>query len=105
MDQEQDRQDQELRRRLNLETSRLPWIELQRHYAGGNVIAVAGELDLIEVAVRMARDDTTAVRGWLETGRVTRVGDAQAAAWLEQDAELWAVVIKPWVLVQLAGQS
>jgi hypothetical protein len=105
MNQEQHRQDQELRQRLNLETSRLSWQDLQRHYAGGNVVAVAGELDLIEVAVCMTHDDTAAFRGWLETGLVTRVSDALAAAWLAQDAELWAVVIKPWVLVQLAGKA
>ena len=32
--------DEELQRRLNTETSKLKWTELQRHYAGGNVVAV-----------------------------------------------------------------
>jgi hypothetical protein len=96
----QEQKDQELRSRLNLETSRLPWKELLRHYAGGNVIGISSDLDLIEVALRIARDDTAAVRGWMETERLAKVSDEQAAAWLEEDAELWAVVVKPWVLVQ-----
>jgi hypothetical protein len=92
--------DDELRRRLNMETSKLRWTELQRHYAGGNVVVVGEGLDLIEVAVGIARDDTASVRKWMADGRLARVGDIQAAAWLQADVELWAVVVKPWVLVQ-----
>jgi hypothetical protein len=29
-----------------------------------------------------------------------RVNDAQAMQWLAQDALLWTVVVKPWILVQ-----
>jgi len=28
------------------------------------------------------------------------VTDAQAITWFEQDAAVWAVVVKPWILVQ-----
>ncbi len=92
--------DDELRRRLNSETSKLRWTELQRHYAGGNVVAVDNSLDLIEVAVGIAQDDTESVKKWMADGRLAKLGDIQAAAWLQADVELWAVVVKPWVLVQ-----
>ena len=92
--------DDELKKRLNMETSKLRWTELQRHYAGGNVVAVGDGLDLIEVAVSIARDDTGSVKKWMANGGLAKVGDIQAAAWLQADVELWAVVIKPWVLVQ-----
>ena len=92
--------DDELRRRLNSETSKLRWTELQRHYAGGNVIAVDNSLDLIEVAVGIAQDDAESVKKWMANGRLARLGDIQAAAWQQADVELWAVVVKPWVLVQ-----
>jgi hypothetical protein len=86
--------------KLNQETARLPWTELQRHYAGGSVIAVSDTLDLIEVAARIAVDDKDIVAQWLADGRVARATDEQAQAWLEADMSLWAVVVKPWVLVQ-----
>lgn len=92
--------DDELRRRLNSETSKLRWTELQRHYAGGNVVAVDTSLDLIEVAVGIAQDDTESVKKWMADGRLAKLGDIQAAAWQQADVELWAVVVKPWVLVQ-----
>ena len=89
-----------LRAKINGETSRMQWKELQRFFAGGSVIAVSDDLDLVDVAVRIASDDTAAVQQWLSDGRVGRVSDAQASAWLEADATLWAVVVKPWILVQ-----
>ncbi|HEX2531574.1 MAG TPA: DUF2288 domain-containing protein [Burkholderiaceae bacterium] len=96
----QNPQEDLLRKKLNLETARLPWKELLRHFAAGNVIAVSGELDLVEVALRMANDDAAAIAQWMAESRVAKVSDAQARAWLETDAALWAVVVKPWILVQ-----
>ena len=92
--------DAELKSRLNQETSKLRWTELQRHYAGGNVVVVDEGLDLIAVAAAIARDDTASVRKWMADGLLARVSDIQAAAWLQVDLEMWAVVVKPWVLVQ-----
>jgi hypothetical protein len=48
----------------------------------------------------MSRDNTTQVDAWLAAGELTPVADAQALAWYEADAEVWAVVVKPFVLVQ-----
>ncbi|NEX63466.1 DUF2288 domain-containing protein [Noviherbaspirillum galbum] len=89
-----------LRAKINGETSRMAWKELERFFAAGSVIAVDAALDLVEVAQRIASDDKRAVAQWMETGQVGRVSDAQAMAWHDADAELWAVVVKPWILVQ-----
>lgn len=89
-----------LRVKLNGETSRLQWKELLRFFAAGAVISVSDELDLVDVAARIATDDKNAVAKWMAQGRVGKVSDAQASAWLEADAALWTVVVKPWVLVQ-----
>jgi len=89
-----------LRARLNGETSRLPWTELLRFFATGSVIAVSDDLDLIEVAARIAGDDKEAVAQWMSERRLGKVSDAQASTWLENDAALWTVVVKPWILVQ-----
>jgi hypothetical protein len=93
-------QDAQLRATLNGETARFQWKELQRFFAAGLVIAVADELDLVEVALRVASDDKNAIAQWMDEGRIGKASDAQAQAWLEQDAALWTVVVKPWILVQ-----
>jgi hypothetical protein len=92
-----------LRAKVNLETSRIAWKELQRYFASGSAIAVSSKLDLVEVAYQMSADNKAQVAQWLQDGMVGKVSDEQAAAWYEADADMWAVVISPWVLVQQAG--
>lgn len=89
-----------LETKLNLETARISWHELGRYFAAGRVIRVTPELDLVDVAGAMAKDDTPRVKAWLTAGRVAPVTDVEAKAWQEADTVLWAVVIKPFVLVQ-----
>jgi hypothetical protein len=86
--------------KINGETSRMQWTELLRFFAAGTVIAVSDDLDLVDVAMRIANDDKNAVQQWMTEGRVGKVSDAQASAWLDADATLWTVVVKPWILVQ-----
>jgi hypothetical protein len=89
-----------LRAKLNGETAKVSWTEMQRHHARGVVVRVAGELDLIEVALAMAQDDGAAVGRWMQAGRLDKVSDEQASDWLARDPVLWSVVVAPWVLVQ-----
>lgn len=86
--------------KLNLETSQMPWRELQRYFAAGSVITVHDGIDMVEVAVLIASDDAKAVSGLLEKGQIEKVTDLQAQTWLDADEDLWTVVVKPWILVQ-----
>lgn len=89
-----------LRVELNEQTAQMPWMELQRYFAGGYLISIAPELDLIDVGARIAADDKSSVQDWMKAGLLQRVSDIQAQQWLANDALLWAVVVKPWILVQ-----
>lgn len=86
--------------RLNQETSRIPWSELQRFFAQGDVIWVHDDLDLIEMALRFTLDDAAAIDVEMKRGRLSRASDDQARGWFESQSSLWAVVVKPWILVQ-----
>lgn len=92
--------DAELRQELNLETAQIAWRDLQYFFASGAVISVARDLDLIEVALQLSRDNKAQFEQWLTQGRVHLVKDEQARQWWDEDAQLWSVVVKPWVLVQ-----
>ena len=89
-----------LRARLNSETARIAWKDLLRFFAAGTVIAVSDELDLVEVAIQISNDNKALIEQWMIEKRVGKVSDAQAKDWLETDATLWAVVVRPWILVQ-----
>jgi hypothetical protein len=92
----------ELEAQLNLETGRISWQELQPFFAKGQTIYVAPQLDLIRVARSFVDDDSEQVRAWMDEQRVSEVDADQAREWIERDADMWAVVVKPWVLVQPA---
>jgi len=89
-----------LRAKVNMETSRIEWKELQQFFASGLAVWVSTTLDLVEVALQMSGDNKTQIESWLVAGMVGKVTDEQAAAWLASDPEVWAVVVSPWVLVQ-----
>ncbi|MEE4248959.1 MAG: DUF2288 family protein [Alcanivoracaceae bacterium] len=85
---------------LNGETGRITWRALQPWFAKGDTLHVATGIDLVAVATALAADDTVAIKGWLDAGQIGPVDAQQASAWYEADAEVWAVVVLPWILVQ-----
>ena len=92
------------RSNVNLETAQIAWKELQRFFASGTAIFVSDELDLVEVAFQMSKDNAEYIQQCMNAGKVGKVEDEQAATWVEADAMVWAVVVKPYVLVQSAHQ-
>ncbi|NVM78440.1 hypothetical protein FHW83_004268 [Duganella sp. SG902] len=92
--------DLELRDKVNRETARLPWTELLKHFAQGNVVWVANSLDLVDVAVRISHDDKANISQWMNAGLLAKVSDQQAQEWLTTHAQLWACVVSPFILVQ-----
>ena len=86
--------------RLNGETGRIGWHALQPWFAKGDTLCVAPGVDLVAVAAALAADDTAAVKGWLEAGQLGPVSAERAATWYDANAEVWAVVVLPWIVGQ-----
>ena len=97
--------DELLAAKLNLETARMPWAELERFFAAGKLIVVAPGFDLLQAAVAIARDDQEQVGAWIAQQTLAKVSDAQAGAWSAAQAQLWTVVVSPWILVQAADSA
>jgi hypothetical protein len=88
------------KKEINLETSQIPWHELQRFFASGLAISVDSDIDLVDAAYQFSIDNKAQVAQWLKDKTVSPVTDEQALKWVEEDTLVWAVVIKPWILVQ-----
>ena len=91
---------EELKSKLNLETSQIKWRDLQTYFARGHVVRVSSALDLLAVAAELTADNKVQFEQWMSADQVGEVTPDQARDWYGQDAELWAVVVAPWVLVQ-----
>jgi hypothetical protein len=91
---------EQLSARLNTETARIEWKELERHFARGVLLTVSPKLDLVEVGAHMIHDDKHIIDAWLESGELGKTSDDDAIGWSESEPSLWALVVAPWVLVQ-----
>jgi hypothetical protein len=89
-----------LRANINNETAQINWSELQRFFAGGWLIYVSSESNLLDVAVAFSLDDKDQVSKWLTSGEVAKVSDEQAKQWHAENATFWSTVARPWVLIQ-----
>ena len=99
-------QERELERaKIVSETAKISWLDLQRFFAAGKVMLVTAELDLVDVAYAFQLDDIEQVKTWTENQQVSPVNNDQAKHWVASEALLWAVVVKPWVLVQTITDS
>lgn len=92
--------EEETRVRIIAETAKIPWKELLRFFAQGVVVLVKPGLDLVDIAYEVTRDNEQQVKHWMQAGDLLNVSDDQAKEWLKANALMWAVVVKPWVLVQ-----
>jgi hypothetical protein len=96
--------DDELKIKLVQETARMRWRDLQEHFAAGATLYVSPELDLLDVACKLSRDDSQVLKPYIDKQMVCSVSDDRALVWFEDDTEMWTLVIRPWVLVQPVRQ-
>ena len=94
-----------LRANINNETSQINWSELQRFFAGGWLIYISNDSNLLDVAVAFSLDNKEEVSKWLTTGEIAKVSDEQAKLWYQQNTMFWSTVVKPWVLIQPITQA
>ena len=97
--------DEELRAHLHGETSKLPWTELEIHFARGVLFKVAKGTDILDIAIVMSRDDKDTLKEWLDNKTVMGVEIEDAKKWHETSASLWSVVVAPFILVQEIEQK
>ena len=92
--------DDELIKKIIQETAPIPWTELQRFFAAGQVVQVHSSLDLVLVAKKFSDDDSGQIEKWMDENLLGLVNDDTAEYWLDIEAELWTSVVAPWILVQ-----
>jgi hypothetical protein len=95
-----DETETDLFQKLNLETAKINWQELERFFASGNLVLVDESLDLVKVGVKIAQDDKASITEWMNKQALRPVDDQLARQWQGEQTTFWALVIKPWVLIQ-----
>lgn len=90
-----------LREQLKETLDEAEWGWLAPHLARGAVILVSQELDLLEAAEKVARDEKALVQEWISGGLLSKPTDDQMKAWNAAPSRKFLVVIvSPFVLAQ-----
>ncbi len=79
------------------EIGTVSWSWLWPHEKRKILFRVAEELDLVEVAIAVAEDQTAKVKFWLENDDLTQPTVKQVAKWGKSGGLFQAVIVKPYV--------
>lgn len=91
----------EIVERFKQDLAEVPWKDLRIHLQRDAIIIVAAELDLVEVAEAVARDDKQSVEGWIAAEQLLKPTAEQAEAWEgELEKPFRMLIVQPFILVQ-----
>lgn len=88
-----------LKEKLNAETAKIHWQELNTHFERGVVLKVAEPIDLVDVAVKISQDDTQYIEALLKKQHLLLLNKDNADT-IQDNHLFWAVVVAPWVVIQ-----
>lgn len=90
-----------LRDKLKSELQEVEWSALRSHSARDAIITVSQELELAEVAERIAEDDKAQVASWIQQGHLAKPSAEELAHWeKEPNLKFYFLIVSPFVLIQ-----
>jgi hypothetical protein len=91
----------DLRAELTEMLDEAEWEWLMPHVKRDAVVIVAPGLNLVDVGVAIASDNTTSVQRWISEQQIYKPSPEQISTWeQEQTHRFNALIIQPYVLVQ-----
>ena len=92
-----------LKERLEKDVADISWQDLQPHAKRDALILVTQELDLSEVAVAIAEDNTASVRDWIARQSIAKPSAQQLTNWNQTPQKQFTVlIVQPFVVVKEA---
>ena len=96
---------QDIREQLaeNLDVAEWNW--LVPHVKRDSVVIIDQKLDLLDVGVAIASDNTSSVQDWISQELIYKPSAEQLSIWNDNDTTKFnALIVKPFVLVQESGE-
>ena len=93
-----------LKERLEKDVADISWQDLQPHAKRDAIIVVKQELDLPEVAVAIAEDNTASVQDWISQQSIAKPSAEQLTDWNQTPQKRFtALIVQPFVVVKEAS--
>ena len=90
----------ELAAKLNLETAKISWKELELFFAKGNLLVVQPSADLIKLGCAIHNDEKAAVENAVQQELIFYPSTDWVKRHCKPDTLFWGLVVAPFVLVQ-----
>ena len=92
---------QDLKTRLTEDLADAKWQDLIPHAQRDAIIIVTDHLDLLEVGVAIAQDDTNAVQHWISEALIDKPSPKQLTTWNADPSTMFkTLIVQPFVLIQ-----
>ena len=91
----------DLKERLEKDVAEISWKDLLPHAKRDAIVVVKSELDLPEVAVAIALDNTALVQGWIGDRSISKPTSEQLTDWNSRpQKQFTTLIVQPFVIVQ-----
>ena len=91
--------------KLNLETAVIHWKALEAFFAQGKLLIVSPSADLVSTAGIIAENSVKELESLIEAQEIEFASPEWVRKNCVDETELWAVVVSPYVLAQLAKSN
>jgi hypothetical protein len=93
-----------LKEKLEQDVADISWKELRPHAKRDAIIVIKDELDLAEVAVAIAEDNTASVQNWIGSQSIAKPSSQELTQWNQTpEKQFVALIVQPFVVVKEAG--
>lgn len=90
-----------IQEQLSKDVANIDWQELLPHAKRDAIIIVAENLDLLDVAIAIAQDNTALVQQWIENKSISKPSSEQLTDWnQEMQKQFITVIVQPFVIIQ-----
>jgi len=90
----------DLRDKLELEVGTADWQQLKPHFERGVIVIVENGLDIIDIALQIASNNTEQVQEWITSGAIIKPTLEQMELWELKELSFRSIVVAPFVLIQ-----
>lgn len=94
------------REKFEKDLAEVGWKDMRIHLQRDVIILVAEDLDLVDVAVGVAQDNTDQVSLWISAGKLTKPTREQIDLWESQlDKPFRMLIAQPYILAQVVNHA
>ncbi len=86
--------------KINNETAKAHWKELEVFFARGQILLVAKGLDLVGVAVDLSLDNKDSIEALLNSNQLIQPTIDWVKDNCNEETDFWTTVVSPYVLIQ-----